>query len=71
MSTLPKHSGANDESKFTSVVHTEPDPFVSMYYIPDFEMSAESNCMLETANDSNTGKLRNKASEPITAVMID
>ena len=43
MSTLPKHSGANDESKFTSVVHTEPDPFVSIYYIPDFEMSVESS----------------------------
>ena len=29
MSTLPKHSGTSDESKFTSVVHSEPDPEVS------------------------------------------
>ena len=39
-------------------------------YILNFEMSAESSCMLETANDSNTRKLQNKDSEPITAVMI-
>ena len=53
MSTLPKHSGANDESKFTSVVHTEPDPFVSIYYI--------LKCLRRVVD---------KASEPITAVMI-
>ena len=29
MSTLPRYSGTNDESKFTSAVHSEPDPEVS------------------------------------------
>lgn len=29
MNTLPKHSGTSDDSKFTSAVHSEPDPEVS------------------------------------------
>lgn len=29
MCTLPKHSGTSEGSKFTSLVHSEPDPEVS------------------------------------------
>ena len=29
MCTLPKHSGTSEGSKFTSVVHSEPEPEVS------------------------------------------
>ena len=28
MITLPRYSGTNDDSKFTSAVHSEPDPEV-------------------------------------------
>ena len=57
MNTLPKHSGASDESKFTSVVHSEPDPEVSKVPLNEgkaMEIISSADDSPESFKDTNT-----------------
>ena len=58
MNTLPKHSGASDDSKFTSVVHSEPDPEVSKVPLNEgkaMEIISSTDDIPESFKATNTG----------------